>query len=130
MLLAAGFAKKGRLVKKYSKGRRHTDDMELPTLGGPHCKAEQRRGLGVALRFESCERSRVTLDRLRTLALYRVELHRADHAVLLRRNTYKRKRATYYITSETSPQADPDRPRSAPEIKTSVLVNCLVKSSG
>lgn len=57
--------------------------MKLATLSGPDGETEQRRGLGVAFCLEGGERSRVPLDRLGTFALYGVELHSANYAVLL-----------------------------------------------
>lgn len=61
--------------------------MQFSSLRGSDSEAEESGGLGVSLRLESCEGSRVTFDRLRALALYRVELHGAYHAVLLGRDT-------------------------------------------
>ena len=62
------------------------DYVQLAALGSAHGKAEQRAGLLVALEPELGEAGRVALDRLRDLALQRVELHAARHAILLRQN--------------------------------------------
>lgn len=64
-----------------------TNNMQFSSLSGPHSEAEESGGLSVAFRLEGREGSRVPFDRLRALALHRVELHGADHAVLLGRDT-------------------------------------------
>lgn len=52
-----------------------------------HGEAEQGRLFGVALHLELCKSSSVSFNGLRHLPVHRVQLHRANHAVLLRKKS-------------------------------------------
>ena len=76
------------LERGVSVGRRpDLDDVELAPGGAPDGEAEQGALQGVALHLELAEGGGVTLDGLRDVPLNTEELHGADHAVILGRDT-------------------------------------------
>lgn len=56
----------------------------LSTGGTADGEAEKRRRFGVSLCLELGKRGGVALDRLRHFSVHRVQLHGANHAILLR----------------------------------------------
>lgn len=77
----------GRLLLELRAGALlDLENVDLGSGGGAHGEREERRRLRRAFGNERRERARVTLDRLRHLALGRVELHVAGDAALLLRD--------------------------------------------
>ena len=63
-----------------TKNESNLNNVEFASSSAPDGKAEEGGLLLVALHLELDERRRVTLDRLRHLALNAVQLHRSHHS--------------------------------------------------